>query len=584
MGSVARVGRLGRNGGRVIVRCRSLRRGRRARGRDPVTSSVVGCSPGPIREMGGPPSAGGRRPSLPTPRGPSTPPAQYGATLALLASCQVTWSQAVMSHPQPANLLRVPDFKVVPGSPFKNDQMNRQPVITDWTARYIDNAMGACCLAINGDYGTGKSAMLGMWAEHLRNDNKRYRVAEINLWKTCYLDNPLLACLLEFDKQQIIRLDESGWWHQLIGLAKRGIPVVADLVVPGGSIVSSVIDGSSSDNKGLLADLRAFASYDTILQEFNEKIDGHLDEKRLVIFVDELDRCDATYAVRCLEVIKLLFTSPKVTFVVGVNLGQLDKAVRRRYGWDSEAYRRRFFDLTRDVPPPTSHLLKMYCDNSLAHLGMLHPAQDARRMIQDAFLGDPDQSGNGTAESVPTTTLSLRELRQFLNGWSIVCSRLLSDASIPEGYQELVLELTTAMLIAKHTAPKLYHKMLEGTCSDADVFEAVDSALGSRATIFTSPLVARLKSILSLCVIVSDHAAKDHDIRIMLDRSSIAEVRSSKLWRNDMGEFPQAGVPAHRELADGLFKEALNEMASLNFTHINRIVSEVEGYESGALG
>lgn len=489
-----------------------------------------------------------------------------------------------MSHPQPANPLRVPDFEVVSDAPFENDQMNRQPVIEDWTARYIENAVGACCLAVNGGYGTGKSAMLGMWAEHLRHDGKRYKIAEINLWKSCYLDNPLLACLLELAKQEIIQLEEDGWWRKLIGLAKRGIPVVADLIVPGGSTVSSIMGSGPSDSEGLLTDLRAFAFYDTILQDFNEKIEKRLKEKRLVIFVDELDRCDATYAVRCLEVTKLLFTSPKVTFVVGVNLAQLDKAIRRRYGWDSEAYRRRFFDLTLDVPPPTSHLLKTYRDNSLDHSGVLRHDRGARWMIQDAFLGDPDQSGNETADTVPATTLSLRELRQFLNRWSIVCNRLLSDESIPEGCRELVLELATAMLIAQHTAPKPYHEMLEGTCSDADVFEEVNSALGSRAAIFTSPLIARLKSILSLCVIVSNYAVKDQAIRAFLDRSTIAGVRSSKLWRNDMGEHPQAGALAFRELADGPFKEALREMAPLNIRHINRIVSEVEGYESGALG
>ena len=501
-----------------------------------------------------------------------------------LFSCRATWGQAAVSHPQPANPLRVPDFEVVVGAPFENDQMNRQQVIKDWTARYIANAVGACCLAVNGGYGTGKSAMLGMWAGHLRSDGERYQVAEINLWKSCYLDNPLLACLLELEKQGIIQLEEGGWWRQLVGLAKRGVPVVADLFVPGGSTVSSIMGSGPSDSGGLLADLRAFASYDTILQDFNEEIEKRLKEKRLVIFADELDRCDATYAVRCLEVTKLLFASPQVTFVVGVNLGQLDKAVRRRYGWDSEAYRRRFFDLTLDVPPPTSHLLKTYCDNSLAHSGVLRHARGARWMIQDAFLGDPDQSGNETADAVPATTLSLRELRQFLNRWDIVCNRLLSDESIPEGCQGLVLELATAMLIAQHTAPKPYLEMLEGTCSDADVFEEVNSALGSRAAIFTSPLIARLKSILSVSVIASNRAVKVLAMRTILDRSTIVEVRSSKLLRNDMGELPQAGALAFRELADGPFKAALQEMAPLNIMHINRIVSEVEGYESGALG
>ena len=77
-----------------------------------------------------------------------------------------------MANDQPMSL-RVPDFNVVPGSPFKNDLMGRQPVIEDWTAHFIENVQGPCHLAVNGGYGTGKSAMLRMWAEHLRNEKER---------------------------------------------------------------------------------------------------------------------------------------------------------------------------------------------------------------------------------------------------------------------------------------------------------------------------------------------------------------------------------------------------------------------------
>ena len=492
-----------------------------------------------------------------------------------------------MSHPQSANPLRVPDFEVVPGSPFQNDQMGHHQVVMDWTDRYIHDAVGPCCLAINGNYGTGKSAILGMWAEYLRDDSERYKVAEINLWKTCFLDNPLLACLLELNKESIIQLEKGDWWHKLIDLAKRGIPIITDTIVPGGSAISAIIDNGPPDSRGILPDVQAFNSYAQTLQRFNEEIAKHMGQKRLVIFADELDRCDATYAVRCLEVIKLLFTFPQVTFIVGVNLTQLDAAIRQRYGWDAQAYRRRFFDLTLDVPPPISYILKSYCDKHLTDLDVNNHAMGAWRLIQDALIGDPDQPGNQTADSVHGTMLTLRELRQFLIRWSIVCKRLVPDASpdaaTPESCWALVLELATSLLIAKHLAPQLYRQMLEGSCSDADVFEAVDSALGSRAAIFTSPLVARLKSILSICMVVSDHTSINHHMRLLIARGRITDVRNSKIWINEIDETPQADVSAYEQLADGPFKKALGEMVDLSFMHINCIVSEVEGYGSGAL-
>ncbi len=74
---------------------------------------------------------------------------------------------------------------------------------------------------------------------------------------------------------------------------------------------------------------------------------------RLVVFVDELDRCNPAFAVKLLERIKHYFSNDDITFVFSVNIGELQHTVRSYYGseFDASRYLDRFFDLRIDLPP-----------------------------------------------------------------------------------------------------------------------------------------------------------------------------------------------------------------------------------------
>ena len=68
---------------------------------------------------------------------------------------------------------------------------------------------------------------------------------------------------------------------------------------------------------------------------------------RVIIFIDELDRCKPTYAVKLLEQIKHYFADERITFVFSTNLGELQNTICNYYGngFDSGRYLDRFFDL-----------------------------------------------------------------------------------------------------------------------------------------------------------------------------------------------------------------------------------------------
>ena len=80
--------------------------------------------------------------------------------------------------------------------------------------------------------------------------------------------------------------------------------------------------------------------------EFKKELDSLIPEAgRLVIFIDELDRCRPTYAVKLLERVQHFFDNNKITFIFSVNLYELKNTIQKLYGssFDGDRYLNRFF-------------------------------------------------------------------------------------------------------------------------------------------------------------------------------------------------------------------------------------------------
>ena len=97
-----------------------------------------------------------------------------------------------------------------------------------------------------------------------------------------------------------------------------------------------------------------------IQKRFHKAFEDYLDEaitdknSRLLVLIDELDRCKPTYAVKLLERIKHYLSNEKITFVFAVNEQQLQSTIRAFYGDNFKAceYLDRFFDYRLSLPPP----------------------------------------------------------------------------------------------------------------------------------------------------------------------------------------------------------------------------------------
>ena len=128
------------------------------------------------------------------------------------------------------------------------------------------------------------------------------------------------------------------------------------------SLSTAIVDFFTGKNVGdILSALQGENPLDAISSEKNlqDLIDEFLQEiieergNRLVVFIDELDRCKPSYAVQLLERVKHYFANESVTFVFAINSDALQHTIRTYYGADYDAarYLDRFFDLTMSIPP-----------------------------------------------------------------------------------------------------------------------------------------------------------------------------------------------------------------------------------------
>ncbi len=96
--------------------------------------------------------------------------------------------------------------------------------------------------------------------------------------------------------------------------------------------------------------------------QINEYFNGLLPEHadRLVVFIDELDRCNPSFAVKLLERVKHYFENEKITFVFTTNMEQLQHTIKNYFGseFDAHRYLERFFDLI--IPIPQMNVQRFY--------------------------------------------------------------------------------------------------------------------------------------------------------------------------------------------------------------------------------
>ena len=413
---------------------------------------------------------------------------------------------------------RPPDFIIDPDHPFKHDRLSRRGRVESLCQRVLDDP-GPLVVAVNGGFGSGKSVFLRMCAAHLRQDGTA--VCEFDAWQHSHTKNPLV---------------------DLVAALNRDAPRTGKLV----TIVKGIGWGLSSVatrgaiNRGNFNEDAAESPFDywkkieenriTFHTTLEQAISEH--DNKLVVFIDELDRCMPQQALDILNIARHLFDVPGAVVVLGVNQQELAYRVQQLYGQDcnGEIYLRRFWDLPMTLQQPDEPEKERYLER------VFDGAEVSHRLNR--------LSDNYTYPIlkllVDRTGMSLRDIQQAVHYLAAVLGNV-ADPSVSESQpfdgRLLVEQVVLAAFALRIANRPTYDDLILGRC---DGFFAV-SMLREELDITPEDGVGVQMMALLLSVSLGvpfDPEAEDFAIKFVTTKAGDAELANRALQIcNDVEPF-----------------------------------------------
>lgn len=221
-------------------------------------------------------------------------------------------------------------------------------------------------ISIQGDWGSGKTSMMNMIKEKMEEE-----VFPIwfNTWQFSQFDlgNGLVFSMMEVllnelggDKSAIQKMTAAG-----VGFVKKGLRIMVDTTV-GGEAAEVVGDLTSGGNSNCAQEIIG------LKEQFQNAVNKKIKEtgkKRIVVFVDDLDRLQPCKAVELLEVLKLFLDCENCVFVLAVDYEVVTLGIKQKFGNDvSEEKGKSFFDKIIQLPfkmPVAQYDIKNYVKKTL---------------------------------------------------------------------------------------------------------------------------------------------------------------------------------------------------------------------------
>jgi P-loop domain protein, KAP family len=228
-------------------------------------------------------------------------------------------------------------------------------------------------MVIDGGWGTGKTEFCQKLIRLMQQQHPDYLPIYIDAFLSDHSGEPLLALLAEIIKSCTLedtdgqQSERKRLTREISKLVKFGIKTganalshyflkqsVDDLAEEFQQITSDEQEAKNvaetvTDVAAKITDYTIDATVEALLKEQIEAeknletlkacLKEFAEEKPIILFIDELDRCRPDYAVDMLEVIKHVFDVENVKVVLVTNTKQLRAAINHRYGMEVDAHK-----------------------------------------------------------------------------------------------------------------------------------------------------------------------------------------------------------------------------------------------------
>ncbi len=250
-------------------------------------------------------------------------------------------------------------------SPAVQDSFNISKYING-LVNFIKSCNTPMTIAVQGDWGTGKTSIMTMIKNELKN-LKNLNLVWFNTWQFSQfnLGDKLPLTMLNKLVNEVSNNKESENFKYI----KKAMVGVADAIlghISGGALeVSSFLDNEEN----------LFEAVERLKESFQKLVNEKAgDEGRVIIFIDDLDRIEPERAVELLEVLKIFLDCEKCIFVLAIDYSVVTRGVKVKYGNDfSESKGKSFFDKIIQVPfkmPVGSYDISLYVKKCFEDIGL----------------------------------------------------------------------------------------------------------------------------------------------------------------------------------------------------------------------
>ncbi|MDQ2085211.1 P-loop NTPase fold protein [Herbivorax sp. ANBcel31] len=248
-------------------------------------------------------------------------------------------------------------------NPFKNDKFNRE-VVADNLESLIKKSNDNLVISIDANWGMGKTTFVNMWRKKLDNIGD-YKTVYFSAWENDDSNDPLVSIICNMEKSLSSMENYKTEKIKEVGkhLIKKSVPIALKILTHG--LIDTEKLNISDFNKEKIVELAGeigsielekYKEEAQAKEKFKEELKNYQQsiDKKIIFFIDELDRCRPTYAIETLERIKHLFNIEGYIFILSLDKSQLRHCVKLLYGneVDSVGYLRRFIDLEYSLPEP----------------------------------------------------------------------------------------------------------------------------------------------------------------------------------------------------------------------------------------
>ena len=352
------------------------------------------------------------------------------------------------------------------------------------------------CLALNGSWGSGKTFVIELLKEKLKK-HPEYIVVHYDAWKNNFYSDPLIAmlyCILDTLEQATV--EDVFEPIKLKKVKKTALTVAAEM---GGAVVEAIsekvkIVGLIKDaiekiktvikayketaftNNPEVEKYKSYASFlgQTIAQINEITAQEFLKDKqtRLIVLVDEIDRCLPNEQLIVLEKLHHLFDVKNCAVIVALNKEAIHKNFEKNFGGNSEDYLRKFFQYNFELSTSAVILLK----NRLVDL--FYEINDKREeaLIEKSVNFIIDDVVQVASEIISQRSNSKpidnRDIDKFISDGSCILNSIVN-------YHPALLWFTLRILLYRMFRSDLFKNITDETSLNAKLIEGIEQYLGA---------------------------------------------------------------------------------------------------------